>query len=702
MNTKSTSVFIVVFFAFSSLVFFSCKKGEDIDPTQTTVDTGSVIVKEVIGSSGGVFEGGSLTVDIPAGAFSGNQELSISKMTDRAFGSNQVTDIWFVNKLPLGIGNKVKLKLDGVVPKEGFVAMLAEVVFVQSLNQKKIVYHPVDYKIVGGGIEIEIPRPVKIKSGSIDLLKFEFSAGVVGVAGMTTDINPENPKFKVYCPSALGNEAKLILKDLNDAYDIYTAFPHRLSFEPGASWPLNVIVLPMAAKTYGNFVGSVYGSGYVSIELNSSLLSNMAEMRSTVGHEFMHFYQFVADPLNILIRVIQGSPNTWVDEAIAVYCEGLFSDSAHISAVRQGNEMTPYFGGINQSVPDAQDFGYGMAGMIKYLLRYEDFTLIGKIYSNIQEGQNSGDAILKAVNKDYKAWWVPFMSLYSQGKIFSDVGAGNMVGYASKTFEIKKITDTIQIYKSDFKQLESVIYRVNVNPDLINDMHILQVKAPEDAGIVILPTDNLKMEEAAKGVKEVKTGSLKQYTDDGYKIFSVVVTNLDYGMAKENSRSMETEIKLTTGNSMVIDFAGWIETNTYEKDKLVSSQTVLNGYVSPAIAMESNGNTMSGSWAGVATGNSSSPSLHTGTVTLIINPDHSVNIQLTDNVTTSLGWKMSYSLIASNIPKTSINQYGGKPSGYVTQFTRKTEFPNGDYINSSGPPFMSVNGDTGFIRITLQ
>ena len=393
----------------------------------------------------------------------------------------------------------------------------------------------------------------------------------------------------------------------------------------------------------------------------------------------------------------------WVDEAVAVFCEEIFAGPDYISAVRKDREFLSFRGGFNKPVEDAQNFGYGMSSMIKYLLNYKNPSMISTIYTELAADETPGNAIQKAVGQDYKDWWPAFMSFYSMGKIHKDIQPAILQANKSEAFKIESEADSLHENKREYAQLQSVVYQLSVKMDDLTDLHRLEVTTDpkEDVSILILKQNPDAIEVAGQGISKASTGNLKEIVDDGFSNFYIIVSNLEYGPGKTDKRQIETQIRLVSTASLKISFIAGCETKTFENDELISTEYVLSTYNSIDIPLTIDGTNMSGVWNSIPEGNSSYPNLHSGTVQLTINPDNTVSCMLSSNVVTSNNWKISYQINGSSIPNVSLKNYEGSPS-YVGMFSRRVEFPNGDYIKSTGPPFRNIGGQEGYISLLLN
>jgi hypothetical protein len=425
----------------------------------------------------------------------------------------------------------------------------------------------------------------------------------------------------------------------------------------------------------------------------------MDEMKITAGHEFIHFYQFLNDPRNFFSKAKLQSPYLWVDEAVAVYYESYFAgDDTYISPVRRGNEHYPYEGGLSKEKSDPQNFGYGMSGMVRYLTRHLKPNIVSETYKHINTGKTVVESIELATDRDYNNWWPFFIQKYTAGEIYSDINSGTIITLAEKKYEMKSDKDSVFSHVAKFDELETVIYTLKLDKLLLNDADNLVVEADgstTDVSVGVFKMKSSTVEQVATGSNKAYVVDLKSIVSDGFSNFSVVVSNLS---RETENREIETILRINPGSGLTVSFTSWLETKTYENDELISTENIGVTYSSPELQFSKNLNVLTSSWSNKLYNTSK----YSGNFTIIINDDNTLDISLFDVVETTMGWKITYSMEAAGVQKTSRNAYDSSPGLVLKSFTRKIEMGDNRTIISTGPPFFTHDGSEGYLRIQFN
>jgi len=290
------------------------------------------------------------------------------------------------------------------------------------------------------------------------------------------------------------------------------------------------------------------------------------------------------------------------------------------------------------------------------------------------------------------------MQKYTGGEIYGDIYSGTIISIAEKKHEMKSDKDTVFSHVAKYNELESVIYTLKLDKLLLNDADNLVVEAngsTTDVSVSVFKMNSSTIEQVGTGSNKAYVTDLKSIVSDGFSNFAVVVSNLS---SETESREIETFLRINPGSGLSVSFASWLETKTYENDELISTENVQVGYTSPELQFSKNSNVITSSWSNKLYNSSK----HSGSFTITINDDNTLNISLIDVVETSAGWKITYSMDAAGVQEKSINTYESSPGLVLNSFTRKVEMGDGRIIKSAGPPFIAGAGTEGHLRIQFN
>jgi hypothetical protein len=613
------------------IVFTACKKKSDNSVQTTPPLTGTVILSQTVNSSGGTLAVENFTLVVPAGTFTAPTTLSISKLTNTPFGSDAKLPVYFINNLPVSFGQPLTLTLGGVNTNDSLTSFIAEpTTLAESPDTCQVTYRKISHTIANGKVTVIIPTiPSSRKKSGTDGSTETLSVGVA-VTALEITINSSNNHFALTLPAGYLDQATQLATFLEDAYTTYSTAPFSFDFTRRTSWPLEVTLTALDPDIYGFQTTSMWGNNDGYMEFNTLNLSQTSELKVTAGHEFLHIVESWYDPRNSWAKAKEASNFLWLDEACAVWAEGLFADPGYISSARKGYELAPLEAGLSEGREDldARHFGYGMSGVIKYIVdNYGGESMIRKIYEYIYNGHDAADAILNAMNIQYQDWYGNMIIDYSQGKIYSDVIANILVAANTTIFTAKSMADSVTTFNGSYIPLASKIYVLNISASAVNDQTALSIAA-NMTGYQMISLYSYKagspLALLGQSADTVSVPGIKAMINSGYK-FIAVFTNLNYYGSNNSATQLSFTAKLKsqkTYYALLLDFSVYCHIKEYTpKDSLLFFwDDNLYYFSTDSVPCTQNGNIVTASYKSPAS----------GTIIVTINPDNTVSYIITN------------------------------------------------------------------------
>ncbi|PKP51464.1 MAG: hypothetical protein CVT92_12750 [Bacteroidetes bacterium HGW-Bacteroidetes-1] len=173
----------------------------------------------------------------------------------------------------------------------------------------------------------------------------------------------------------------------------------------------------------GAFVPSKWGNNHGILEIDESLMSQSAELRTTAAHEFFHLIQALYDTRWGFTKGVSKPDHYWLKVAASVWSEEFFSDNTdYVSKTRGGNEKEPFYGWLHQVDQEPDVHGYGMSALLKYISKTYGIIKIKDIFQKIYEGKSVKDAINEALPNNLSSFYGDFINQYLQKQIYNDMG----------------------------------------------------------------------------------------------------------------------------------------------------------------------------------------------------------------------------------------------------------------------------------------
>ena len=495
MNRKTMfSLITITLFSFSLFFLVTCKKdltSPDGDEPQMTM---------TIGPDGGTLETADFTLHVPAGVFQTEATISIFLSTDASpFGDNSVSSMFIVEGLPDDFQKPipVKFKYNGTLSEESYIVMGEEATPI-SLNELTTAYHLLDAEDSSGWLVGTLPAP-GTASAKRQAQTHSGRAGegyisiALGTISHYMQITSNEGHFRIMYPmlTVSSSDVNALAGFLEEAYiDVRDSLG--FDYSTRTSWPVVATVMPFtrpfrSPEAFGYSVCSRLGNNFAWLEFNSGTMSNHEEMRATAGHEFFHLIQSLYDPRLPGEKAGNQPEHLWLNEAMSVWSEGLFTDQQNfISKVYSENVQEPFFGmhtplAAGQSA--SQNHGYGMVPMIEYLTRQHGTGCLVEIYKRIGNARHPVEAIATAAESP-GLWLEAFLRDYSLGNLYS-LQVSNLVQLAtsnSQTYEITSPEDTLQVYSRHYKDLSARMFFIKLRDANMDSTASLSFSIDDNTG----------------------------------------------------------------------------------------------------------------------------------------------------------------------------------------------------------------------------
>ncbi len=399
--------------------------GDSDSPTEPT-PTVHFLASATIDASGGIIEHEEVSLVVPAGAFTTAREISLLRV-EVDLPEMGLGNAYRVDGLPQAWNESWDLKfpdptlLDKTDPALPLF-MIREEAFVSSLGEMAVGYIPL-IPVAEDGFWL-ISLPAVEGDGNADSGNKDESTSLTVVRGGIASYTVSNGgHFRLHwAPGQVAlDDIALAAGYLEEAYDYYLS----LGFEYTARefWPVSVAVIPLDGTVFGFYTPTKLGTNSGNIQLNATKLSDHAEVRTTAGHEFFHLVQYLYDGRSAWARGTQFPLHHWLNEATASWAESNFSDlENYVSPTLAGNEVAPFVGLEAGRIGSPKDHGYGLSGVINYLVQENGTDFLQQIYNAVGE-QPTGTGVLGQTVGDVSGWWNDFLLKYVQGEIYPLNGA---------------------------------------------------------------------------------------------------------------------------------------------------------------------------------------------------------------------------------------------------------------------------------------
>jgi hypothetical protein len=579
--------------AFAILVA-SCSKDSPVAPPDEPSPQNTATV--VVGTSGGTLacEGFSLTV--PPGAFSSAETLVVEEEaytgTD---GTYLVTNQYRLKGLPSTFAGELTLALRCRRTPAGGTSLFVGRDALELLTRSPLVVDdPMPADVDSGYLKAQLivtggmgrTKRATVNNGSADLRIRGFD--------QVARIQSSGNHFTIICLEPSRTIAGFVASTMEEAYSECDRMGYNGGVYGKARWPMLIVVMPDRI-----ILGPVSVSGVASALFGTQvyvdeMASMSVEFRKQLFGVFMLLVCTLQDP--------KGSPATiWPYFAIAGWAGARAAPAGADPAPPffRGQQLAPFHGMHVTGSPDPGLYGFGMAGLMKYIADTYDESGVLQIYKTIPGSTHAIDALLTSLPEPEYVWWPGFMKRYIAGEIYG-VQADTLLQTLSlptspEVFTVGSLSDTVKYFSQQFADLSAKLYRVNLEyADISPGATITFEVGPPSlnfnyvtAMVFGLKDHTLEYWESGRSVTVTK---LKDLTAAGYDIVVAVINSaneppytgsmaIDLDVTVGAERVVRASIKTRTSGIMVWDDGSRDTTNfvVYNVNNRVLEGSLVNG-----------------------------------------------------------------------------------------------------------------------------
>jgi hypothetical protein len=518
------------------LTYSGCKK-DDNSPREDTYD---LAISKVIGPEGGSISSNEVTIEFPAGAFSGSESIELyTSSTVNPFGDDGNSDVFWLNGLPDNLSTpvKVSLRYRGALSDKSYICIGKPVIATSGVDTtwSQSMFTAEDSS---GFLKATIP------AGSMKKMKSATYTGKYGFPLFSTTgyWYYKTDHFNIHFPGRYKSTGVIesLADGLEGSYD--TLLKMGFTYNERTSWPLEVTVKQLPPEVNGQANRSfpwTNNCGY--IEISTDIMNDKPLLKITGAHEFFHIVQ---DLYNY------DEQYNWLQEASSVWFEEKFSSNptTYVSDARAGHQLEPFSGLQAGATGTGTHHGYGCSAVIKYAVSQYGDGIMKKIWEYCRDGEHPVEAI-KLSTDPYVIWYINFMREYVLDKVYSDNVVGQMV-YNDK-FTINSEQDQ-KSFERSYPDLSGYVYIVEPKNTNFKDESKLKLDLTGTGGsMYVLKKTGSSFTSIGYDIKQLVIPDLKGLQSSGSVLY-VLVTNY-----------LDTPPEYTTTSTIKLDMSVINDGNTY-------------------------------------------------------------------------------------------------------------------------------------------
>ena len=728
MKFKQPVIAIIplVFFFF----YFSCSD-KSVSPKQSEKTEATA----QIGPNGGILATDNFQLTIPSGAWESTHDLNlVSNETVQGFEENAITKQYTIENWTEVCAAPFTIKLKySEPPDENSYILIGHHIQNTETEEITIVYSFVEAVDSAGYLIAEIPsEKVLTKEKANDILSvdpFEQLLNRISVAGCKNYPTLESAHFNIKHPGNLTAKAQELANHLETCY---TTITQTLAFEDKNTyfdWPVNILIrsgISNAAYAYWwrpvkvenrqeNDTPYLMQMEISRTKLEADLFNDIVE---EAGPGLLRL--FIDDRMNPLQSDDARSnmrDHIFINSALK-WSEEFFTLNPDFVAPSRFEDviMAPICGlnGVTNKIGYCDNIFYLFGGnppIIKYPATYTDFGIQGlaQVFEQDLTGITLFEALLKTVPLLPAQWWPTFIKTYVSGSIYGvDPLSFIRESYLSGTWKINSTSDTQKSFTNgdaaQYFDFSSKLFKIELDTDDFSSEHNLIIDADgqlNDEAINVLVFNITKsglqfLGESVPGNASIQLADLKDYYDNGWREFLVVVvnsngqppyestSNIDLTFTikeKEKFSSKRCRLALTMGVHRL--FTTQYSESYHDDDEYMVFSRIQQG--------EFNGNTFTANYSS-STETSIGTMVISGTLSVTLNDDYTM-ITETDweesTVIADAGRNRTVNVSAINIPVNPDPVANGKEfvvhgtdvGSHITHFTDDSIDPSG--VNTS-------------------
>jgi len=475
-------------------------------------DTGPKFVElgtTPIGSDGGVVSFSGITIEIPAGAFDGVNEVKVLFDESGEFIDNEgIAPLFRVEGFPEEIKQGITFRFDLNGSVEGTpLAGLGRLAYLVSQRKNGHPLLPVPGILDGNQMIVELSKNsnmgihLKLETLGIDLTKN------LNLGFNIAPLQNKEQKLRVGGHFLITNKANQAIK--TDKLEAYL----EAAFDTCSNMGFNLHSLqnPISVSVIKT---NDYWGAYASddnipdqsdldkdilnpglMEISDDALSNDLELRATIIHEFFHLVQDLYE----FTSPDHEPEQAWLEEALSTWIEAkLVGNSKYISDVLPSRAANMLNGWQKTGSDEViADHGYGMAPMInRFHATYKDEGIV-HIFNEIKNGVVPGDltdpvdAIKDAMVSPVAGFWHGVLTDYIAGSIYDGSLSKEIVddnsNYQAK-LNIRREQDFSQTVNLDMQDLSGALIKVDVSESVLAEISRIKfsISDPQNCGMTAM------------------------------------------------------------------------------------------------------------------------------------------------------------------------------------------------------------------------
>ncbi len=651
------------------LISFGCS---DDPSSPSEIEEEKPTTSATIGSEGGSIGTDDITITIPAGSFTSNQEIAIFEETDDgAFGEHTVSTSFKISGLPDDYSKTIKIKVKStkVLTGDRFIAVGTEELDPLS-GDSSIVYALYAASDSSGYFIGELPGDNESShyktSGLLSPTYFLEEIHIKLNQGYKQK-NTEN--FGIVYPPSLEGHINAVEDIFESALKIVRN-DLEINFAPQAIKGAILLKVQdeIVRPKYDPLLGTIFN---VSIgAVLADILSN-SELKISIGkHLIARELWYMSLPSNVKAA-------HWFNLATYTWVEKLFTNNPDFQFPQNYPDwgIAPFNGlraGAGEyttdNLPQITMHGIGMSSVIEYLTKDERYGKagIGKTYTSISNNILIPAALLQNVDALIADWWPDFFKEYVGGQIYD-----RQISYFLKKnhaeWNIESIEDTLKVFRSSeaniglYPDLSAKIFKINLEHNKFEetDNMLFSMDAPGGLpGLALVVFGVNKNGEAeylgTAHAQDFEIPNLKSYSADMKQFIVVLVNCLVTSDDYLGTTNIDLKVEVKKQSELKLDYNRCLVGLKFTGNILIDYVVDIPDLYTTIVGMSPN--TLIGSFSGNTFYGSYNEGGETGSLTVTLNEELNLVTEMSwsgnieySNSSTELGFSAVNIPISSNL-----------------------------------------------------
>ena len=347
MNKK---LFLIMLCLLTTLFLLpACSDDESIDTPKESPTPVSDGDWQTVSAKGGTIERGDISITVPQGTFSKDTKVAITEISKgKKFGDREAS-AYYQLTLPTEVDKQITVKIKGNTQSDDVCGVALETGFRKSVCEYAEHFISLETSRIGDEYTIVLPE---MKNGESEE-NLSITLGLVDTADEGSATKATRGIFDAYDIEGKVKNVDWYFEKVNnlsssDRVKFYSLKPklnayikealekiHELgfAFDDGARIPFVPMRDEDKPNAYGYFNQSYSTDAWNTVELNMVKLSagiSETDLKQTIIHEILHYYQSGYDPRNARTKKWGGEENV-LCEAASVWVEQ-FMDNGNLNA----------------------------------------------------------------------------------------------------------------------------------------------------------------------------------------------------------------------------------------------------------------------------------------------------------------------------------------------------------------------------------